>query len=76
MQVLGQMTPQQRQQAHELFQQFRGVPADRRQQMVRTLRQLRSMSPQGRPQALDSPQMRSQYSPSDSKCCATSTISA
>jgi hypothetical protein len=56
-----QLNPAQRERARDMFQQFRGLPEDRRRMLAPALRNLREMSPQDRQRVLESPTFRSNF---------------
>lgn len=59
------LTPQQKQQARELFSQLKALPPDRRRMLQTAIQDLRQMPPGQRQQVLDSPRFQSMFSPQE-----------
>jgi hypothetical protein len=59
------LTPQQKQQARELFSQLKALPPDRRRMLQTAVQDLRQMPPSQRQQVLDSPRFQMKFSPQE-----------
>jgi hypothetical protein len=59
------LTPFQKQQARQLFQQFKQLPPDRRQAVNRAIRSMRGLTPGQRDQFINSDQYRNAFSPQE-----------
>jgi hypothetical protein len=59
------LTPDQKKQARELFQQLKQLPPDRRQAVKRAIDSLRDLTPEQREQRIDSGQFDSEFSPQE-----------
>lgn len=59
------LTPQQKQQARDLFSQLKGLPPDRRRMLQGAVQDLRQMPPAQRQQVLDSPRFQNMFSPQE-----------
>jgi hypothetical protein len=57
------MTPQQQQQARNLFSQYRNLPEDQRGKVSQAYRRLRGMPPSARNELLNSDEFRNNYTP-------------
>lgn len=56
------LTPEQKQQARQIFGQFRQLPPDRRRMVATAFRNLRAMPPEQREQVIDSPRFKGMFS--------------
>ena len=56
------LTPQQKQQARQIFGQMRQLPPDRRRMVGTAIRDLRAMPPEQREQIIGSPRFRGMFS--------------
>ena len=65
MEIWEHMTLGQKQQARQVFQQFRQLPPDRRQVINRTIRGMRNLPPEQRDHLIDSEQYRNAFSPQE-----------
>jgi hypothetical protein len=65
MELLEHMPPDQQQRVEGLFQQFRGLGADRRLAVVQQLRLLRTLPPEQRSRVMNSGQFKSGFSPQE-----------
>ena len=59
------LTPNQKQQSRQLFQQFKQLPPDRRQAVNRAIRGMRGMTPEQRDRLIDSDEYRNEFSPEE-----------
>ena len=59
------LTPYQKQQARQLFQQFKQLPPDRRQALNRAIRSMRGLTPEQRERLINSDQYKSAFSPQE-----------
>ncbi len=59
------LTSDQKQQARQVFQQFKQLSPDRRQAVNRAIRQMRGLPPDMRDQLINSQQFRDKYSPQE-----------
>jgi hypothetical protein len=55
------MTPQQQEQARNLFQRYRNLPDDQKNKVSQAYKRLRGMPPSARQEALDSPEYRNGF---------------
>jgi len=65
MEMMEHLRPEQQLQARTLFGQFSAMPPERKQMMRRTLHEMRGMPPEARERLLNSPDLRSRYSPEE-----------
>lgn len=56
------LTPDQKQQARQVFSQFRQLPPERRRMVATAFRNLRAMPPEQREQVIDSPRFKGMFS--------------
>jgi len=56
------LTPDQKQRARQLFQQFRQLPPDRRQAINQAIRSMRNLTPEQRDQLINSEQYSKAFS--------------
>jgi len=56
------LTPEQKQQARQIFSQMRQLPPDRQRMVGTAVRDLRAMPPDQREQVIDSPRFKSMFS--------------
>jgi hypothetical protein len=59
------LTPDQKQQARQLFSQLRDLPPDRRKKLRTAIRDLSAMPPAQRQQVIDSDPFKSEFSPQE-----------
>ena len=59
------LTPDQKRDARQTFQQFRELPPDRRQAVNRAINSMRNLTPEQREQRINSDAFKSQFSPKE-----------